>query len=182
MHHSQFLAHLAEVYRPTTYVELGLYKGETVLKVLPFVKQVYGVDMIERPQLQKLATLSNVSISYTTTDEFFKTFTTPIDMAFIDADHNAVSVTRDLTNVLNLLNPGGIVCLHDTDPESNFLIDPKRCGDSYKLVDVLEKTCDLNILTLPIQEAGLSILQKKGSTRTQRRMAYEGTVSRISPS
>lgn len=170
MHHSQFIAYLANIYRPTTYVELGLYEGETITKVLPFAKQIYGVDMVERPQLQQLNTVSNVNIQYTTTDEFFKTFTTPIDMAFIDADHNAVSVTKDLTNVLRLLNPGGIICLHDTDPESNSLIDPGFCGDSYKLVDILEKTSDLNIITLPIQEAGLSIVQKKGSTRTQRRM------------
>ena len=182
MHHSQFISYLADIYRPNTYVELGLYEGETLQKVLPFAKQIYGVDMINRSQLEKLNSLSNVHISFTTTDEFFKSFNQPIDMAFIDADHNAISVTKDLTNVLRLLTPGGIVCLHDTDPESNHLIAPTFCGDSYKLVDILEKTSDLNIITLPIQEAGFSIVQKKGFTRTQQRMAYEDTVSRISPS
>jgi predicted O-methyltransferase YrrM len=170
MHHSDFIANLANIYRPNTYVELGLYEGETVMKVLPFAKQIYGVDITERPQLQQLATIPKVNIQYTTTDDFFKTFTTSIDMAFIDADHNAVSVLQDLTNVLGLLNPGGIVCLHDTDPENNSLIHPGYCGDSYKLVDMLEHRNELNIITLPIKEAGLSIIQKKGSTRTQRRM------------
>ena len=183
MHHSEFIAHLANIYRPRTYIELGLYEGETLQKVQPFAQQCIGIDIYENEKLKNLtATNPNITIYYKSTNDFFTNFTTPIDMAFIDADHNAVSVARDLTNILQLLNPGGIVCLHDTDPENNSLINPNRCGDSHTLVDILEKTSDLNILTLPIQEAGLSIVQKKGSTRTQRRFNQEGTVSRISPS
>ena len=97
---------------------------------------------------------------------FFEEFIGTIDMAFIDADHCYESAQRDFDNVLRRLNPGGIIMLHDTDPEEDRLIHPGYCGDSYKIVPVLEKHNDINIITIPIQEAGLSIVTKKNSTRT----------------
>ena len=39
MHHSDFIAILASVYKPNLYVELGLYEGETLSKVLPHAKK-----------------------------------------------------------------------------------------------------------------------------------------------
>jgi hypothetical protein len=57
--------------------------------------------------------------------------------------------------------------MHDTDPNDNKLFSSGYCGDSYKIVDFIENNMkDLNILTLPIAEAGLSIISKKNSSRT----------------
>jgi hypothetical protein len=87
-------------------------------------------------------------------------------MAFIDADHCYESALQDFENVLALLNEDGIIFMHDTDPISDNYIDPGYCGDSYRLVPLLEAREDINVLTLPLTEAGLSIIMKKGSSRT----------------
>lgn len=171
MHHSTFIAQLAEIYRPGVYVELGLYEGETLAKVVSHIRKGYGVDMKRNDHLDALSRNPKLTICYQTTDSFFETFTENIDMAFIDADHSATSALRDFENVFKRLNPGGIVLLHDTDPESDHLIHPGYCGDSYKIVKILEANPALNVITFPISEAGLTLVTRKGDTRTLRRFA-----------
>jgi predicted O-methyltransferase YrrM len=166
MHHSDIIGILASVYRPNVYVELGLYQGETFRKVQPYARELYGVDIKSNTHLEALKRLPNTHIHYCTTDEFHTNFTGKIDMAFIDADHCVESAKRDFESILSRLNPGGVILLHDTDPVSDHLIDPGYCGDSYKIVRMLEDNPDLNIVTLPATEAGLSIVTKKNGTRT----------------
>ena len=49
--------------------------------------------------------------------------------------------------------------------------NPEACGDVYKIVDEIEegKFPDINVVTLPIGDPGLSLITKKKCTRTQRR-------------
>jgi hypothetical protein len=170
MHHSDFISILASIYKPNVYVELGLYEGETINKVMPFVKRIYGVELKRKPQLDLLQqNYPNLYIHYTYTDTFFENFNEGIDMIFIDADHCFDSALKDFENALKLLNPGGIIILHDTDPSEDWLIDPGYCGDSYRIVSLLEKRDDINILTLPLDSPGLSIVTKKSNTRVQLR-------------
>ena len=70
MHHSDFIGILASIYKPTTYVELGLYEGETLKKVQPHIKSGYGIDMTPRQQLEDLKRHANLNILYTTTNDF----------------------------------------------------------------------------------------------------------------
>ena len=165
MHHSTFIGTIASIYRPSVYVEFGLYQGETFRKVQPYAKTLYGVDMVRNGHLDALKEFPNASIHYCRTDSFMSSFSGTIDMAFIDADHCVESAKRDFDNILARLNPGGIILLHDTDPEADRLIHPGFCGDSYKIVSILEERPDLNIVTFPISEAGLSIVTRKNETR-----------------
>lgn len=167
MHHSSFIGYIAQIYKPKIYVELGLYHGETFRNVIPYTQMAYGIDIKPNEQLENIKNShNNVEIKYCKTDEFFENYTGSIDMAFVDADHCVDSVKKDFENILKRLNPGGIILLHDTDPENDKLIHPGYCGDSYKIVNILENNPDINIITLPITEAGLSMIQKKNNTRT----------------
>jgi hypothetical protein len=169
MQHPDFIANIAKIYNPKVYVELGLYQGETLSKVQPYIEKGYGIDMTPNDYLENLKQYSNLEIKYTTTNTFFETFNDGIDMAFIDADHCYESVVVDFENVYKRLNPGGIIILHDTDPISDHLIQPIYCGDSYKIVKYLENKKDINCITLPISDPGLTIVSKKNDTRTLRR-------------
>ncbi len=170
MHHSDFIALIASIYKPNTYVELGLYVGETFNKVYPHVQQqAHGVDMERKPRLEEIRAKPKAYLHFTSTNNFFSYFDQKIDMAFIDADHCIESVLIDFANCLDRLSDNGVIFLHDTDPREDALMIPTRCGDSYKIVPILEKRNDINIITLPLTEAGLSIITKKGSTRTMLR-------------
>ena len=164
--HSDFIGIVASIYKPSIYVELGCQFGYTLERVAPYAKTIYGIDIQSSPRLESIKNqFSNIDLQITTTNNFFETFNEGIDMAFIDADHKFESCKQDFDNVLQRLNPGGIIFLHDTDPEDNSLFDPSRCGDSYKIVNLLENRNDVNIVTLPIREAGLTLVTKKNNTR-----------------
>lgn len=170
MHHSEFIGYIANIYKPNTYVELGLYHGETLKKVIPHARKLYGVDINQNNDIEHIKdNNSNVILSYEKTDVFFEKFNEGIDMAFIDADHCVKSALKDFENVFKLLNDNGIILMHDTDPEFDYLIDPGYCGDSYKIVDLFKNDNRLNIITLPVSEAGLSLITKKNNTRKQLR-------------
>lgn len=159
MHHSDFVQTIAKIYKPNVYVELGLYEGETWNKVRPYCSESFGVDLLDR----KLD--GNIFIE--TTDSFFLHFNKKADMIFIDADHSYESAKKDFLNSINILSESGIILMHDTDPDDNRLFSSGYCGDSYKIVDFIEKNIkEFNILTIPIAEAGLSIISRKNSTRT----------------
>ena len=162
IHHSDIIADIAKVYEPEVYVELGLFEGETWNKVLPHAGKSVGVDVVDR-------NIKGGTIHIQTTDEFFKHFDETIDMAFIDADHCFESVLRDFKNVSKLLSPQGVIMLHDTDPESDKLFDKGYCGDAYKMVDWLQNNEEYNSVTIPVREAGLTIVTKKNNTRTHGR-------------
>jgi predicted O-methyltransferase YrrM len=169
MHHSTFVGYIASIYKPNIYVELGLYQGETILKVQPHVNTAYGIDLKSNNHLEQLKSFSNLNIRFQSTDDFFAEYMGSIDMAFIDADHCYESAKKDFLNVFSRLSPGGIILVHDTDPINDSYIHPGYCGDSYQMVTWLESHPDVNIITLPIQEAGISIITKKNQTRTQLR-------------
>jgi len=171
MDHSDVIGILASIYRPKVYVEFGLYIGQTFVKVQPYAERMFGVDIKPNVNLEQLKRFPNVSIHYCKTDEFSAAFNGTIDMAFIDADHCIESAKRDFDNILAKLSPNGIILLHDTDPDSDKYIDPGYCGDSYKIVNMLENNPDVNIVTLPLTNAGLSIVTKKNATRTALRHA-----------
>jgi predicted O-methyltransferase YrrM len=108
------------------------------------------------------------------TDDFFLHFKDKVDMIFIDADHSYESAKKDLLNSLNILSESGIILIHDTDPEDNRLFSHGYCGDSYKIVSFIEDSMhDLNVVTIPIAEAGISVISRKKSTRTFLRNKYE---------
>lgn len=44
---------------------------------------------------------------------------TPIDMVFIDADHEYFAVCRDIVLAQQMLRPGGLLCGHDYKPTEN---------------------------------------------------------------
>ena len=166
-HHSDFVEAMAYIYRPSTYVELGLYEGETFNKAIKWVGEGHGVDLsLNRVNLD-MKYINRAKLYEMSTDTFFEKWEKSIDMAFIDADHNWKSARTDLENILKYLSPGGVVLIHDTDPMNEKYREPGLCGDSYKLVDILEMSTVLNITTIPLTEAGLSIITRKGESRSQ---------------
>ena len=165
IHHSDFIVDLVKIFKPKSYLELGLYEGETLLKVAPLVECVVGVDiknMIKRKP-------PNVELITTDTDSFFKNNVVAFDMIFIDANHNYDQVKIDLQNSLKFLKWFGVILLHDTDPEEEKLFDEKNCSNSYKILEDLNDPYAfrdaLCYVTLPITECGLTIVRRQDSRR-----------------
>ena len=109
----------------TTYLEIGLRRGQNFLKIE--IDQKESVD--PRPM--------NGFIQPThvmTSDEFFKNC--PVDKKwdciFIDGLHEKSQVERDIHNAFNHLNEGGIVFTHDVNVLEKSMTKQSTCGDAWE--------------------------------------------------
>ena len=152
--HTDFIVQLIKSIRCDSYLELGLYVGETFEKVYVHVKLCVGVDV------KDLRNNNVGEFHQITTDEFFFKNKATFDVIFIDAEHKYESVKRDFENALKVLNKRGIIVLHDTDPtEIKYLADG-YCSDSYKINDYLKERSDIIFITLPIGTEGLTLVKR----------------------
>tara|TARA_R110000796_G_scaffold196892_1_gene313283 strand:+ start:101 stop:736 length:636 start_codon:yes stop_codon:yes gene_type:complete len=169
--HESFIQYLGSQLNPNVYIELGVDQGNTFEMIAPFVSRAIAVD-IKMPKC--LEDYENYEMS---TDEFFGDgwFREEADLIFIDANHSYASAKKDLKNALEVLSDEGMIVLHDTDPVSDSYKDnDERCGDVYKIIDEIEEDAKgeflgINVTTLPIGDAGLSLITKKKCSRTQQR-------------
>jgi len=146
------------------YMELGLGDGTNIKEIVKHCKYCIGVDSKETEP--HIIGPNEFEFHMETTDEFFKKFDKSPNIIFIDADHNFEQVKRDFMNSLNCLSEHGIIFLHDTDPISENLVLPQSCGDSYKIHNwIKEEYPNLNILTLPINSSGLTVVNRDKDRR-----------------
>lgn len=157
-HHSDFIEYYFNFFSYKSYLELGLYEGETIDKIKKHTKEVYGVDLIDR-------SFNDINFFKCSTDEFFDKNTKTFDTIFVDADHEYGSVKKDFNNSLKVLNAGGTIFLHDTDPREQRLINKGYCGDSYKIIEYLEELDGVEAITLPVTEAGLTLVKRNTDRR-----------------
>lgn len=159
MRHPDVIRFLIEITKPQSYLELGLYEGETFEVANSLVSQCVGVD-IKDVRKQKIGEFHEM-----TTHDFFARNNQMYDMIFIDADHSFKSVKADFLNSLNILRPGGTIILHDTDPVEKKYVDPGYCGDAYKINKYLKSLPHINFLVLPVHTEGLTIVRFDGELR-----------------
>lgn len=161
--HSDLISELVKQLNCNTYLELGVYDGITLSKVSKHVNRIISVD-IKDLRKEKVG-----EFHMKTTDQFFIDFNEMVDVVFIDADHNFESVKKDFKNSLNILNEFGMIILHDTDPIEPMYLDSGYCGDSYKMDGwIRENYTDLDIMTLPLTESGLSLVKRKMDNRVNK--------------
>jgi hypothetical protein len=159
--HTDLMMSIVRILECETFLELGVARGDTARAIRPLVRRWIGVDIKDDREGEKFGEFFMCS-----TDSFFKFFKDEVQVIFIDADHCFESAVKDLENSLNILAKYGLIFMHDTDPWSADLLDKKQCGDSYRIIDyIYSERKDLNIVTLPVINAGLSIITRKSDRR-----------------
>jgi len=157
--HTPFIVQLVKSTSCISYLELGLYVGETFEQVYPHVINCVGVDIKDLRDKQ-VGTFYQM-----TTDEFFSRNSMTFDIIFIDADHRYESVRRDLDNTIKILNRNGTIVLHDTDPTDRVYLQDGYCSDCYRINDYLKSRTDTMFITLPIGTEGLTLVRKFNNRR-----------------
>ena len=81
-------------------------------------------DMYNKINIEKRVSVDpdpNAQADYClTSDLYFETNQETFDVIFIDGLHEGEQVRRDITNSLAVLNPGGMILLHDLNPPRSF--------------------------------------------------------------
>jgi predicted O-methyltransferase YrrM len=150
---------LVKLFKPHTYVELGLRRGYTFnhITACNVVKRVVGVDLSET-MFRGVKRRAGVEFFHMSTDEFSAQWKDPIDMLFIDADHSEESVTKDFDNLAPYVPPCGIILMHDTYPVLPGL-ETGACKFARSVFKD-EKYKDYEIMTFPGTWSGLSVVRK----------------------
>ena len=161
--HEDFILHLASIVRPRVYVELGLYRCTLFNRLIPYCKQLIGVD--NNPDAGKWMAKSNkVIFVNSTTQDFAKELRNcplAIDMLFIDADHSKEAVRRDFWTFFQFVSPHGIILLHDSHPKHLHYTQVGYCGDGYKTIEELSRsTGEYEMMTIPVHP-GLTLCRKR---------------------
>jgi hypothetical protein len=67
-----------------------------------------------------------------TSDELFELNEEKFDLIFIDGDHTAEQVEKDIVNVWNCLNKGGLILLHDINPPTKESQEVPKVSSPWK--------------------------------------------------
>jgi predicted O-methyltransferase YrrM len=160
--HEDFIVHLAAIFRPKVYVELGLFKCALFNRIIPYAEQLIGVDINSNAScfMQESA---NARFFNGTTHEFAKELEANpllINMLFIDADHSKEAVLQDFQDFFPYIAPHGLILFHDTHPGNEYLIQPEWCGTAYQAIEELSKEIGpYELMTIPVSP-GLTICRK----------------------
>lgn len=157
--HTKIIKTICEILSPKSYLELGIYHGDTIESLKNIVPYRVGVDVNQ--QINNLT----CKLIIGTTKQFFNYNKEKFDIIFIDANHNYEFVKSDLEEAKKILNYNGLIILHDTDPESIDLLAEDRCSDSYKILDYINQDPTLTQITLPVTQAGITFVKFKNQSR-----------------
>ena len=122
----QFLVQeIIDIKKYQSYLEIGTFHDE-LFKQIKCNKKV-GVDPVSGGTIRE------------TSDQFFKKNKDTFDCIFIDGLHYYSQVKKDIQNSLKILNPNGIILLHDCLPNNHFEQAVPRCqitwnGDVWKAI------------------------------------------------
>jgi len=108
-----------------SYLEIGCFKDELFNNIM--CNKKVGVDPASGGTIRK------------TSDQFFKDNKESFDCIFIDGLHYYSQVKKDIQNSLKILNPDGIILLHDCLPNNYFEQAIPRCqytwnGDVWRAI------------------------------------------------
>jgi predicted O-methyltransferase YrrM len=172
---SKTLEFLATPPQIRKYLELGVYCGDTFMKVLRSVDYAVGVDVSldafkagKEGFFQSTTWRDRARLYEGSTDDFFKQNDDTFDLIFIDASHEYEQVKIDLTNSIPILNEGGYIAMHDIDPLEEWMVDAAHCGDCNKILQYIDEHLkDYQFITIHHDLAGVGILQKKTINKFQ---------------
>jgi hypothetical protein len=141
-----------------SYLEIGVQDGYC-LQAVRCAKKV-GVD--PNPRVDKV---SDATIFKMTSDDFFRQNNDKFDFVFIDGLHTHEQSLIDFQNAEKVLNPGGMIMFHDSNPPTaeyakSFKDGGVWNGDVFKTIVLLNSTGKYRMLTVDV-DFGCAVFQKQ---------------------
>ena len=171
---------------PRTYVEIGIWKGNSLKLVAPNTKTV-GID--PKPLYDTTSLPCGHKVVSSTSDEYFAGRQIgddlnglPVELSFIDGMHLFEYALRDFINLEKHAAPEGLILVHDCYPLTAFTAQRKRqsgfwSGDVWKLVVCLKKyRPDLIVEVLPCPPTGLAAISRLNPSSVILGTTYETIV------
>ena len=172
----EVLRWLHEDLRPETYLEIGVWRGHTLMLAMPptialGIDPFPEVDDCWKTQTTVLPMTSSNFFARHTLREFLGT--DGFSLAFVDGSHRFEQVIDDIFNLENYAEPKSVIAVHDTLPLDERTAARERStqfytGDVWKVIPFL-KQCrpDLQCITVRTGPSGLTLIQRLNPCRTR---------------
>lgn len=172
--------------RPRTYLEIGIYEGESLRLAGPSTR-VIGID--PQPRCEPPYP-PNWCIHAQTSDAFFARsdlaeMVGAVDIAFVDGLHHFEQTLRDLENVERLMSRRGVVLIHDVVPPAPSWAGRAPgpadgwAGDVWKVLPILrEHRPDLRIAVVDAAPTGLAVVTGLDPSSTRLDAVHDEAVAR----
>lgn len=181
------LRELHEALRPRTYVELGVFRGES-LTLARTDTRVIGVDprpVLDAPPGPHVRLFTCTSGAFFGGGDAERWLDGGFDLAFVDASHAMADALLDVMALERFARPGATMAMHDTWPIDARVATPRRettfyTGDVWKVVAALRVyRPDLVIETLDCQPSGLTLIRNLDPHSRVLWQAYDEIVERF---
>jgi GT2 family glycosyltransferase len=146
------LNYIAKAIGAKRYLEIGVADGSCMRQI--DVGEKWGID----PNPQDGAVRAASVFIPRTSDFFFERLAAQsglFDLVFIDGDHRADQVYREVQAAVKILSPRGVICLHDCNPHSEEMQEvPLRSGwqwtgDVWKAIARLRSDGEHRVRVIP---------------------------------
>lgn len=144
---------IIEAKNSRNYLEIGVEKGKVFLKIK--ARKKIAVDPAFKIRLKKkiracLANPMNLFNEYyeMTSDDFFEKHgdrlrrLNGLDIAFVDGLHTYGQTLKDIVNCLKFLAPGGVIAVHDCNPETAASAVPAESREQAANLNIHAQTND----------------------------------------
>ena len=173
--------------RPTTYVEIGVHEGDSLVLASPGTHAV-GIDptpSICRPLGPTTTVVRRTSDEMFAGDELSQLLDDrPVELAFIDGMHLFEYALRDFIGLERRCTPASTILVHDCYPLDEVTAARDRTtmlwsGDVWKLVVCLrEHRPDLRIAVVDVEPTGLALIRGLDPASTVLAERYEELCDR----
>ena len=193
-----FLKFIDEQLRPSTYLEIGTHRGESVSAVSCDILCIDPQFMMDQSLVGRR---SKAFFFQTTSDEFFhahdpRHFLGDLDLGFLDGLHYFESLLRDFINFEKNSSSGSLALMHDCLPlnhrmaERVFQVGTEDeppdyrdfwTGDVWRILPILrEYRPDLEIVLLDCPPTGLVLIAKLNDRSIDLVYSYNAIVEKYS--
>jgi hypothetical protein len=193
MDHVEFLVMMKRIFRPETYIEIGVAAGVTLFSD-PIPDFVIGID--PNPQwtaaiAERISACRGLLMMRSTSDEAFAALASQnilgqrrLDFAFVDGMHHCEVVLRDIANCARFSQHGALIFVHDVFPAnehqaSRQIVEGSWMGDVYKVVPLIWRFLGWvpTLLIKDILPSGMFILRVTGDLHNAIFSQYDALVA-----
>jgi hypothetical protein len=160
--YKSFLHWYCNYYKPT-YLEIGCQAGDLCASL--DTTYAVGIDINTHPDWQTYEKRTEGRAKYfqVSSDDFFASYPyKQFGLIFIDGDHHAEQVRKDVNNSLAFLEQDGLIVMHDTLPPDVASTAENLCGTAFLIAQELRQDRMLEVYTFPVT-FGVTLVGKIGS-------------------
>lgn len=178
------LNYIAKMIDAKRYLEIGVADGSCMRQIQ--VEEKWGVDPTPQDGAVKAASV----FIPRTSDFFFERLASTsglFDLVFIDGDHRADQVYREVQSAMKVLSPKGVICLHDCNPHSEEMQEvPLRTGyqwtgDVWKAIARLRSEGEYRVRVIPSDYGVGVVLPARGRPVKAYPLPYQVPLKLLEP-